>query len=285
MAQSEERLAVFKKIAEFEEMGKFNEDVENDPPTTPLNPEDVDYLNTKWIHRVQTRIANQIAKQFIHHLIRKKQLIIQEVIGYEHLTNISGGFVLTCNHFHPFDNFALHEVLLKHLKQTKKRFYKVIREGNFTFPGLYGYFFRNCDTLPLSSNFQTMKCFTQAIDTILKRGDIVLVYPEQAMWWNYRKPRPVKSGAYRYAVKANVPVVPCFITMRDTEEIGKDGFPIQAYTLHFLSPIYPDLSLSMKDAIEKMAETNYQMWKETYETFYQVPLCYNTKGVSQNDDL
>ena len=284
MAQSEERLAILKKIDEYEEKGRFNDDVEIDPPTIPLNPDDVDYLNEKWFHRIQTRIANGVAKRFIHHLIRKKQLIIRDVVGFEHLNQLSGGFILTCNHFHPFDNFALHEVLLTYLRQTKRRFYKVIREGNFTFPGLYGYFFRNCDTLPLSSNFQTMKSFTHAIDTILKRGDIVLVYPEQAMWWNYRKPRPVKSGAYRYAVKANVPVVPCFITMSDTAQLGVDGFPIQEYTLHFLTPIYPDLSLSSKDAIEKMAEMNYQMWKETYENFYQIPLSYG-KGVNRNDNL
>ena len=108
------------------------------------------------------------------------------------------------------------------------------------FKGLYGYFFRHCNTLPLSSNYNTMKNFNHAMDTILKRGDIVLIYPEQAMWWNYRKPRPLKAGAFRYASKINVPIVPCFITMSDSTNYDKDGFKIQEYTVNFLKPIFPD---------------------------------------------
>ena len=47
--------------------------------------------------------------------------------------------------------------------EKDKRLYKVIREGNYTnFPGLYGFFFRNCDTLPLSSNKRTMIEFLKA---------------------------------------------------------------------------------------------------------------------------
>ena len=42
------------------------------------------------------------------------------------------------------------------------------------------------------------------------------------MWWNYRKPRPVTPGAYRFAVNNNVPVLPMFITLKDTDKIGAD---------------------------------------------------------------
>ena len=142
------------------------------------------------------------------------------------------------------------------------------------FKGLYGYFFRHCNTLPLSSNYNTMKNFNHAIDTILKRGDIVLIYPEQAMWWNYRKPRPLKAGAFRYASKTNVHIVPCFITMSDSTNYDKDGFKIQEYTVNFLKPIFPDTSLNLKDSSEKLSIQNYQMWKEVYEETYKIPLTY-----------
>lgn len=32
-----------------------------------------------------------------------------------------------------------------------------------------------------------MKKFINSVDTILKKGDYILIYPEQSMWWNYRK--------------------------------------------------------------------------------------------------
>lgn len=277
MEKSKERLEILKKIEELERLGKFDQDVENDPPTVLLEPNDVDYLHTKLKSKIKTRFANHVARKFIKKLISEKKMIIKEVFGLEYIHNMKGGFVLTCNHFHPFDNFALHEVLDSYLKASKKRFFKVIREGNYSFPGLYGFFFRNCDTLPLSANFNTMKKFTASIDVILKRGDVVLVYPEQGMWWNYKKPRPLKSGAFRYAVKAGVPVVPCFITMNDSTILDADGFYVQEYTLHFEKPIYPNQDVSMKASIEEMSKENYRIWKEIYERTYQIPLVYTTE--------
>lgn len=274
MEQAKDRLEVLEKIKEYERLGKFDQDVENDPPTIPLNPDDVDYLQVKWKTRLKRVIANKVAWHFINKLIRNKQMIIKDVVGLEQLEKINSGFILTCNHFNPFDNFALHKVLHTYLKKKKKRFYKVIREGNYSFPGIYGFFFRNCDTLPLSANFNTMKKFTHSIDVILRRGDVVLVYPEQGMWWNYRKPRPLKPGAFRYAVKAGVPVVPCFITMEDSTILGNDGFFIQAYTIHFMNPLYSNNEDNFKEAIDRLCSENYRLWKEKYEEVYQIPLTY-----------
>ena len=107
-----------------------------------------------------------------------------------------------------------------------KKLYKVIREGNYTnFPGFYGFLFRHCDTLPLSSNKRTMIEFLKAVDTLLKKGEFILIYPEQSMWWNYKKPKPLKDGAFKMAVKSNVPVVPIFITMKESDIIGEDRLP------------------------------------------------------------
>lgn len=101
----------------------------------------------------------------------------------------------------------------------------MIREGNYTnFPGFYGMLMRNCYTFPLSSNRDTMKKFLSSMDTVLQHGDFMLVYPEQSMWWNYRKPKPLKKGAYTFAAKNHVPVLPCFITMEDSDILGDDGF-------------------------------------------------------------
>ena len=269
------RLEVLEKIKRYEKEGRFNVEVEENPPYKSLKPEDVDYLNKKWFHRINTAIANKIAKQYIEKLIKKQKLIIKQVTGIEKLDSIQTGFILTCNHFNPYDNFALHITLASYLHRNKKRFYKVIREGNYSFKGLYGYFFRNCNTLPLSSNMSTMIEFTKAIETILKRNDVILIYPEQAMWWNYPKPRPLKTGAFKYAYKNNVPVVPCFITMKDTNYIGEDGFYIKEYSLHFLEPIYPNLTLNQKDGIKSLCEKNEMAWKKVYEEVYQKPLAYD----------
>ena len=142
---------------------------------------------------------------------------------------------------------------------------------------MYGFLFKNCDTLPLSSNMETMVKFMKAVETILKKGDYILIYPEQSLWWNYKKPKPLKPGAYKIAAKNNVPIIPIFITMNDSNKIGKDGFPVQEYTINFEEPIYPDQEVSVKERAEKMRLENADVWKTVYEDFYNVPLRYNTK--------
>lgn len=32
------------------------------------------------------------------------------------------------------------------------------------------------------------------MDKVLKDGHFMLIYPEQSMWWNYRKPKPLKKA-------------------------------------------------------------------------------------------
>ena len=98
------------------------------------------------------------------------------------------------------------------------------------------------------------------------------------MWWNYKKPRPFKDGAFKFAYKYNRPIIPCFITMEDSKEhIDGDGMPVQEYTVHIMKPIYPDSNLSGKQAIESMKNKNFEMCKEVYESTYGIKLQYTTE--------
>ena len=272
------RLEVLARIEEYEKKGWFSKDVEEDPPTIPLTPDKVDYLNKKFMNKIATFFVNVGAKRFIKNLVKNGQMIIKDIKGIENYEAIqNSGAILTCNHFNPFDNFAIHYILFNYMyKFNGKVLYKVIREGNYTnFPGIYGFFFRHCNTLPLSANFSTMKNFMAAMKVLLERGEKVLVYAEQGMWWNYRKPRPLTAGAFKFAAESNVPVLPIFITMKDSDKIGGDGFPIQEYTLHFLPAIYPDPNKTVKENMEIMKDKNYAMWKEVYEKEYNMPLTYS----------
>lgn len=161
------------------------------------------------------------------------------------------------------------------MKKKRRSLYKVIREGNYTnSPPPFRVILRHCHTLPLSSNKETMRKFMRSVDTLLKRGEKILVYPEQAMWWNYRKPRPLKNGAFRFAVNAMKPVLPMFITMENSDKLDGDGFPIQKHTLHIMPAIYPDSNLTKPENVEMMKNKNYELWVKTYEEFYKQPLTY-----------
>ncbi|MDO5767429.1 MAG: lysophospholipid acyltransferase family protein [Spirochaetales bacterium] len=269
------RLAIIEKIKQFEREERWAQDVEDDPPTIPLKPEMVDYLNEKISSRFWMKFANILARNFINSLLRKKIMILKEVKGLENYVEMKRkGAIITCNHFNAMDNFAVYKAIEKHVYH--RELVKVCREGNYTnFPGFYGFLFKHCNTLPLSSVASTMKNFMHAVKTYLAQGRQILIYPEQAMWWNYRKPRPLTSGAFKMAAENNVPVIPFFITMRDSDIVDSDGFFVQEYTVNILKPISPKEELSVRQNAEFMKNENYSAWKKVYEEFYGIPLVYS----------
>ncbi len=76
------------------------------------------------------------------------------------------------------------------------------------------------------------------------------------------------------AAKNNVPVLPCFITMQDSDVLGEDGFYVQEYTVHIGKPIYPDPDSAVGENAERMKDENYLLWKDIYENNYGIPLVY-----------
>ena len=274
--RAKDRVKILEKIAQFESEGRFGEDVEDDPPSRTLMPDEIEYGNRGLRQRMKSKLAFAAARRYVNSLIEDKKLIIKEIKGIENFRNLNSGAIITCNHFNAFDSFAM-QLVYDAAQQPSRIFYRVIREGNYTsFPGFYGFLMRNCNTLPLSSNLRTMKKFMRGVDSLLKDGHFILIYPEQSMWWNYRKPKPLKNGAYSFAVRNNVPVLPCFITMRDSDIMGDDGFYVQEYTIHVGEPIYPDPKLSYRDSVKDMLDKNYALWKEIYEREYHMPLVYDT---------
>ena len=275
--KAKDRLEVLEKIEQLEREGKFDVDPEKDPPTIPIMPGEVDYLNEKLTSKLKTTVANTLGLEFLKKLLRKNELLIKEINGLENIDNLDKGAIFTCNHFNPFDVFAV-ETAFRSSNKKKKTMYKVIREGNYTnFPGFYGYLFRNSNTLPLATSPKAMEEFVKAVEKILADGDYILIYPEQSLWWNYKKPKPLKNGAFKLATKNNVPIVPIFITMKNSDIIGNDGFPILEYYINIEKPIYPDENATVKENTENMKNKNYEVWKNIYEDFYNEKLEYSIK--------
>ena len=275
---SQERQEILNRIAEYELKGDFDHDVENDPPSRPLEAKEIDYLRKKWRNKIARFFVSRVAEKAMDGLIKQNQIIIKDVVGAENLKGIEGTAFITSNHFHPFENIALYKVFQKYA--PKKDFYRVIREGNYTAPPKgFDKFFKYCNTLPLSSNPNTMKKFLKALEVLTKKNKYILIYPEQYMWWNYRKPRPFKDGAFRFACKHDRPIIPCFITMEDSKEhFDGDGLPVQEYTVHIMKPLYKDETLPFKEAVQKMKNQNFEMCKECYEKAYGIPLEYTTRS-------
>ena len=199
-----------------------------------------------------------------------RELLRTEFHGTEHFRGIPSA-ILTCNHVNKFDCLALKEAAKGH------RVYVVGAKFN-NMKGFLGEMMRAGGMLPLSDNIEAMKNLNRAVGHYLSKGNYVAVYPEQAMWWNYEKPRPFKDGAFTFAVKYRVPVIPCFITFRHTGIFDANGVETKYLTLHVMEPLYPDLSKPRHQAVEELRDRNYAACCAKYEEVYGRPVVYETGG-------
>lgn len=271
-----ENLDIYRRISDYEKMGGeyFFKDVENDPPSHTLMPDEVDYLCRKPKTKILRTAAN-ILESAAASVIDKRYNI--KIEGAENLIDLPGGAVITSNHFSPTENIAVR----KAIKSTyrKKSLYKIVREGNYFMPGMIGFLLKYCNTLPLSGNIYTMANLNHAVAELLSKGNLILIYPEQAMWRNYRKPRPYRIGAYYYAAKSNVPVIPCFVTVDNNKKpYGKFVAADYEYTVHVMPPIFPDSAKSVRENAAEMQNRNFEMCKSKYEEVYKIPLSYEDIG-------
>lgn len=137
--------------------------------------------------------------------------------------------------------------------------------------GFIGFFMKNFDTIPIMKNHAYLSLqFPAIIDQLLAKKRFILIYPEEQMWFNYRRPRPEKHGAFDFAAAANVPVIPCFTEMIDTGEPqkGTTEFTRVRYIFHVLKPIYPDPDKSVTDNSTALQAQDYREKVDCYEECY-----------------
>ena len=61
--KAKDRLEVLEKIAQLEREGRFDEDVEEDPPTKELMPDDIDYLRRKISSKIKTKLTYKVGER------------------------------------------------------------------------------------------------------------------------------------------------------------------------------------------------------------------------------
>ena len=196
-----------------------------------------------------------------------------EIVGLEKLPDMSKGVIITSNHFGPLENTIIRYLVKKHGNGKIK---VVSQVTNFAMTGPIGLLMNYADTIPISEEPRYLaRDFIGVLGENLKKGRSVLIYPEQEMWFNYRKPRPPKRGAYLFAAKLNVPVISLFVEMIDTKEKDTDEFYKVKYRLHILDTLYPDSQKSTREISAEMAEKDYALKCAAYERVYGKKLNYS----------
>lgn len=273
MEKSQDRLIVIENIRRAIEENNLNAKVEEGDPVVSQSDREKVILNydTK-----KKKIKNKVEYYFARSLtdsIAKSVNKETKIIGLENIQNIDSGAIITCNHFSKVDNTIV-RYMLKKINKTKN-FGIIVQESNFFMPGIIGWLIRNNKTIPLSLDHKYMSNnFIPTIEEMLENKSFILIYPEEEMWFNYKKPRPPKPGAYHYAARYNVPIIPCFIQIEDTDEYEDNGFKKSRYTMYIMPPIFPDENKDFKENKTQMREKDYELKKRVYEKVYGKKLDY-----------
>lgn len=213
-------------------------------------------------YKICNRIARAIADE-VTEIVNKDT----EVIGLENLEQIRGGAIITSNHFSPVDSTIVRHAIKK---IGHRRLYTVSRDENLAMEGMVGFLMKYADTLPISNERGFIEDkLVPTLRELMESKQFVLIYPEQEMWFNYRKPRPPKRGAYYCAARLNVPVISCFVEMRDTDELdGGGSFHKVRYIMHILPPIYPDPRKTARENSVEMCKKDFEQKRHAYESAY-----------------
>lgn len=243
------------KIAQYEKEGRFNEHLEGSlAPYTPVGA-DYNYLP-------KTTLKGLLQKQFIVKPFCRcaNKLFKTEVIGSENLARVKGAIVC-CNHVNKLDCVAV-----QYACRPRKTYMTAAEFNNME--GFLGDMMRLGGMMPMSTSFSAQKNFDAAISKILDDGNFVTFFPERAEWWGYEKPRPLLPGAYHYAVKFGVPIIPIFITFRETAASRADRKGLKQFVINIAPPIYADEKLSDAEKRKYLQDKNAEAWQKIYDGFY-----------------
>ncbi len=266
------RLEVIENIRRAVEDENFSAVVEpNDPVLTTEESKALTdtYIasRSKLSFRTKSFLARRIANMFTR--IENRD---SEIAGLEKLADIKGGALVTSNHFSPLENCAIRHVALK---MGKRRLNVISHDTNLAMGGFLGFLLNYADVIPISKNVHYMqRDFPTVLDELIGSGELVLIYPEGEMWFNYRKPRPVKEGAYYYASRLGAPIISCFVELVDTIKAENEQFNKVKYRIHVLDVLYPDPSRRDMENARIMRQRDCELKAAAYERAYGKKLEY-----------
>ena len=120
--------------------------------------------------------------------------------------------------------------------------------------------------LPLPDTLVGMKNFQAVLQKRTEKGRVEAVYPEAHVWPYYNKIRPFGDCAFSYPCKYGRPAVPFTVTYRKRKILRR--LP-PAVTVVIGEPVYPDETLSMRRAREKMRDQVYEQMCRAAKNSYE----------------
>ena len=181
-----------------------------------------------------------------------------KVEGIDNYKKVKTGKITVSNHVHFMDCTMVGMTTL-----PQKTFFTSLA-SNFKIP-IVKTLITLFNTIPIPTEISNKKDFIEAVNSLLKNGKSIHFYPEGSLWPYYRKLRHFKNGAFEFAVRNSVPIIPCVFKFEEPTGIRKYIKKKPCIKMLYLDPIYPDSTISQKEAILKLKEKCYHHMKEVIE--------------------
>ncbi len=213
-----------------------------------------------WFYRVFQFVFYHFIARPIFFLYGKIGLGIK-VYGKKKLKNVKGGAITVSNHVHYVD-FMIATAFVKRFRRS----HIVSRKENFDVPYV-GKLMTAFGVMPLPDTPKAHINFYRQITTYLKKNRFVHVFPEGSMWPYYNKLRPFKSGAFHFASKNNVPVIPYIIVFRKTKGLRRIVKKRPKISVYICDPIYPDLTLNVRERNDDLRDRSQKAMQEMLDKY------------------
>ena len=180
----------------------------------------------------------------------------------KNLKKINGGAVIVSNHVHMMDmTMILTRVAFPH------KFYILADKSSFQIP-LVRRLVGPLGAIPIADTLDGKRACFAYIDKLLKNKKKVVFFSEGSMWPYYNKLRPFKDGAFKFAYKNDVPIVPLCVTFREPKGIYKLYKRKPLITISVLEAIYPDKSLNELECRNNLKTSTFEKMRSKINEFY-----------------
>ncbi len=253
---------------------ELNKTVAIDDPV--LSEEEIDKLIDKYNNLKKNKIKYSIDKKASQAMIKTTCKDVYDNIefkGIEKLNNLKTGAIITGNHYSPVDTIPIKELIKK---VFNKELYIVSYASNLALKPPLDFIVNHENIIPIKDSISYLnEVFKPQLFDLLNKGEFVLIYPEQEMWNNYRKPRPCKRGAYQFAAEANVPIISLYTELKDRGIKDDNNFNKLKYILHVLDIIEQDNNLSVRQNSINNSKKDYELKVKKYEECFNKKLTYD----------
>lgn len=143
------------------------------------------------------------------------------------------------------------------LALDEKKVYYTTLESSFKIPFVRR-LIKLLRAIPIPTEAKNKPYFIEALDNALQEGNIIHFYPEASLWTYYHKLRKFKTGAFHFAVRNQVPIVPMVITFRRPQGLRRILKRKSDVTLTILKPVNPQKGEDIRQEIEDLQKEVYE---------------------------